>query len=99
MLAWYYCDLDRLTTFTDVLTGRVMPTSAEDRAAVILREALLKAGMKNNSARAEFFRKTQRAIKAFMAREELQRLYAVSDVYYPWPLVKPVRTGAEVVIN
>jgi hypothetical protein len=99
MLAWYYCDLDRLTEFTDILTGRVMPTSIEDRAAVILREALLKAGMKNNSSRAEFFRKTQRAIKAFMAREELQRLYAVSDACYPWPPVKPVRTGTAVVIN
>ena len=96
MLAWFYCDLERLAEFAAILTGRVMPTSGEDRAAVVLREALLKSGMKTGQSRHEFFRKTQRAIKAFMEREELQRLYNNSEVYYPWPLEEPVRTAATV---
>lgn len=90
-LAWYYVDdLDRLAEFCEILFGRQMPTEQGDRSAVVIREWLLRNGVKNNQTRVEAFRKTQRAILAFMERESLTKLYG-TNVYYPWPLVDPIR--------
>lgn len=90
-LAWFYVDsLERLEEFCEILFGRQMPTEQGDRSAVVIREWLLRNGVRNNQTRVEAFRKTQRAILAFMEREALTKLYG-SNVYYPWPLVEPVR--------
>ena len=95
LLAWFYVkDLSRLEAFVAILSGKQMALAKGERAAVLLREAVLRCGMRNENIRVEMFQKTQRAIKAFIADEHISRLFA-TDVYYPWPLVNPVRTAAE----
>lgn len=90
-LSWFYVkDLERLGAFCDLVTGRVWAESIGDRSAVTLREWLLKTGMEVAALRLEGFKKTQRAIIAFMDRKDVGRLYGTS-VYYPWPLIDPVR--------
>lgn len=90
-LAWFYVkDLARLEAFCDVLTGRTLAESGGDRAAVILREWLLRNGMQSSDSRAEGFKKTQRAIVAFSERKDVGKLIGTS-VYFPWPLIEPVR--------
>jgi hypothetical protein len=91
-IAWFYVDdLDRLHEFCNVLSGREMAATDGDRAAVVLRELLLRTGAKSGRQwRSDAFKKTQRAIVAFMARHDIGKLYG-TDVHYPWPLVEPVR--------
>lgn len=94
VLAWFYVtEINRLKEFCEVLTGRELPSSGGDKAAVILREWLLKTGVQSGeSSRREAFKKTQRAIIAFSDRQEIGKLY-VSNLFFPWPLVNPVRTN------
>jgi hypothetical protein len=91
-LAWFYvADLQRLQEFCIVLSGREMPASDSDKAAVVLREWLLRSGAKGGGAwRREAFKKTQRAIVAFMERHDIGKLYGTTT-HYPWPLVDQVR--------
>jgi len=90
-LAWFYVsDMERLRFFCDVLSGRSLAENSGDKAAVTLREWLLKTGMKHNATRIEGFKKSQRAIVGFLERKELGKLYGTST-YYPWPLVEPIR--------
>jgi hypothetical protein len=90
-LSWYYVeDLDRLRSFCRILIGIDMITEEGDRAAQMLREWLLRTGVKHASQRSEAFRKTQRAIVAFMKYQKIDKLYGTT-VYYPWPLVDPLR--------
>lgn len=91
-LSWFYVrDLERLKEFCEVLTGREMPASDGDRAAVILREWLLRSGASGaGSWRFEAYKKTQRAVVAFVERKKLEKLYG-TEVHYPWPLVDPIR--------
>jgi hypothetical protein len=91
VLAWFYVkDLERLKTFCDVLTGKILPENDGDRAAVVLREWLLRSGMQSSVQRVEGFKKTQRAIVAFNEHKDIGKLYGTTT-YYPWPLVEPVR--------
>lgn len=91
VLAWYYVkDLERLKTFCDVLTGKMLPENDGDRAAVVLREWLLRNGMQSSTSRMEGFKKTQRAIVAFGEHNDIGKLYGTAT-YYPWPLVEPIR--------
>jgi hypothetical protein len=91
VLAWYYVkDVERLAAFCDVLTGKSLPDGDGDRAAVVLREWLLRTGMQAETARREGFKKAQRAIVAFQDRKDIGKLYGTTT-YYPWPLVDPVR--------
>jgi len=90
VLAWFYAkDLSRLAEFCEVLCGKKRADSEADQAATILREWLLKTGA-SYQYRVEAFRKTQRAIVAFMDRKPIGKLYG-TDIHYPWPLVDPVR--------
>jgi hypothetical protein len=90
-IAWFYApDLDRLQRFAAVVSGDEMAANDGERIAQILREWLLKTGVRHSYQRVEAFGKTQRAIAAFLKGERLERLYAASG-QYPWPLVKPVR--------
>lgn len=91
VLAWFYVnDLGRLNMFCDILTGKSLPENDGDRAAVVLREWLLRTGMQASDARIEGFKKTQRAIVAFGDHKNIGKLYGTAT-YYPWPLVDPVR--------
>lgn len=91
-VAWFYVqDLERLREFCDVLSGREIAASDADRAAVILREWLLRTGAKAGGQwRRDAFKKTQRAIVAFVDRHSIEKLYG-TDVHYPWPVVDPIR--------
>ena len=90
-LAFYYVDdLERLATFCQILCGVDMATEDGDRAAQILREWLLRTGLKYAAQRKEGFCKTQRAIVAFMKHQKIDKLYGTT-VHYPWPLVEPLR--------
>lgn len=90
-LAWFYVDdLDRLQSFCQVLCGIEMATEEGDRSAQILREWLLRTGVRYASQRQEAFRKTQRAVVAFMRHQKIDKLYGTTT-HYPWPLVEPVR--------
>jgi hypothetical protein len=90
-LAWFYAkDLPRLKWFCEILTGKQLPENNGDRAAVVLREWLLRSGMQSSEMRRDGFKKTQRAIVAFLSHQDVSKLYGTS-VYYPWPLVDPFR--------
>jgi hypothetical protein len=85
-LSWFYVkDLYRLHDFCKILTGQEMALAEEDRAAQLLREWLLRTPMKYGPQRLEAFKKTQRAVYAFMKRQPIERLYSTS-FYYEWPL-------------
>jgi hypothetical protein len=89
-LAWFYVrDVGRLAEFCRILTGQEMAESDSDKAAVMLREWLLRTGAPSN-VQHEAFRKTQRAIVAFMDRSPIGKLYGTA-VHFPWPLVDPLR--------
>lgn len=90
-LSWYYVqDIERLRAFCRMLCGIDMVTEEGDRASQMLREWLLRTGVKYAAQRTEAFRKTQRAIVAFMKHQKIDKLYGTT-VYYPWPLIDPVR--------
>lgn len=93
-LAWYHVeDEERLSQFCRILQGIELAKSDSDNAAVLLREWLLRTTITGGSAiRTEAFKKTQRAIKAFVNHEYLGRLHGPA-VYYPWP--QPSVNGGE----
>lgn len=92
VLAWFYArDLDRLSAFCRILAGKELPEGDSDKAAVMLREWLFKTGA-SPSVHHDAFRKTQRAIVAFMDRLAIGKLYGTT-VHFPWPLVDPLRDG------
>lgn len=90
-LSWYYVeDIERLRAFCRMLCGIDMVTEEGDRASQMLREWLLRTGVRYAAQRTEAFRKTQRAIVAFMKHQKIDKLYGTT-VHYPWPLVEPLR--------
>lgn len=90
-LSWFYVDnLERLRDFCRILCAIDMPFEDSDRAACLLRDWLLRTGVRYASQRVDAFCKTQRAVVAFMKYQELQKLIGTSQ-HYPWPLVDPVR--------
>jgi hypothetical protein len=92
-LAWFYVtDLDRLQQFCSIVSGDAMAKNETDNAPHLLREWLLKNGLNGGPMRQEAFKKTQRAIKAFMERTALTRLCGNTH-HYPYPLVNPVRVS------
>lgn len=96
VLAYYYeRDIVRLAEFCMTLR-RSVRAEPGDFAAITLREWLLKSGASSGglAARQETFRKTQRAIIAFMARQDIKKIYG-SDSKYRWPLVNTVRDNQE----
>lgn len=91
-LSWFYVDnLDRLRSFCLMLCGIDMITEEGDRAAQMLREWLLRTGVRYAAQRTEAFRKAQRAIVAFTKHQKIDKLYGTS-IYYPYPLIEPVRS-------
>lgn len=94
-LAWFYVtDLKRLEQFCRIVSGDAMATDETDNAPHLLREWLLKNGLSGGPMRQEAFKKTQRAIKAFMERTPVSRLCGTVH-FYPYPLVNPVRSCAK----
>jgi hypothetical protein len=94
-MAWFYVeDLDRLKSFCEILSGKKMAETPQDRAAHAMREFLLKHGfVHGNGPRIESARKVQSAIKSFMEHREVSIIRAIEPVYR-FPLVEPIRTNS-----
>lgn len=83
-VAWFYVDdLDRVMWCKDILYGRSIPTCEGDRAALTLRENLIKAGRMNSSSsdRRELFFKTQKTIDAFSKSQPLKKAQSYGAVW------------------
>lgn len=92
VLAWFYVDdLCRLEEFCNILFGFELPDGSKDKAAVSLREWALRTGAHAGNKRNEIFKKAQRSIVSFMEMKSLEKIHGTA-VYYPWPLIDPVRT-------
>jgi len=84
--AWYSADHARLRHFAEVLvTGR--PIGEHDEPIILLFQFLVggAAGGRNRAERHECYRKTERALSAFLNRERLSRLYAAPHELFPLP--------------
>lgn len=99
-LAWFYVpDLERLAQFCDMLVGNSLAKQECDNAAILVREWLLQIGVSSGgAARLKAFMKTQRAIVAFAECRPLHKLYG-TNLYFPYPLVKPVRASSKEAIK
>jgi len=83
--AWYSADHARLRHFAEVLvTGR--PIGEHDEPIILLFQFLVSVpGSRNAAGRHECYRKTERALSAFLNRERLTRLYAAPHELFPLP--------------
>jgi hypothetical protein len=84
--AWYSADHAVLRHFAEVLTtGR--PIGDHDEPILLLFQFLMSAASRsrNRAERHECYRKTERALSAFLNGERLTRLYAAPDELFPLP--------------
>jgi hypothetical protein len=84
--AYYSADRLRLRAFTQILvTG--MPTDLADAAAVTLRNTLLAspAGSRSAVQQVSIYAKTERALVAFLKRQELSKIYEAKAELFPLP--------------
>jgi hypothetical protein len=86
--AWYYVPEDTLRAFVSVLMNGYGQNGAGDSGALLLFSWLMRMADVNASGGSnavDVYLKTQRAIKAFVDREELRALYAPKADLYPLP--------------
>lgn len=81
----YYKEADRvrLNEFKAVLYSGLVTNPATDCSAIALRDYLKEVSGTSSSLRNEVFLKTQRAIKAFMSKEKLTKIYTPNQEPYP----------------
>lgn len=81
--AYYKEDRDRLREFGEVMFGGVVKTQA-DTSAILLRNFLLEStfGAGANAAILTY-RKTERALRAFLDRTKLAKLYEATEELFP----------------
>jgi hypothetical protein len=85
--AWYTCDRERIIEFSGVLATGVMQ-GKDDMAAIAFRNMVMRPGAAKISgagARTDFYRKTESALRAFLKREPIIRIYAVEKEQFPIP--------------
>jgi hypothetical protein len=82
--AYYSADRRRLEEFCRVLRTSIA-RGDQDRAAILLRNHLTSTAGSSRLARIERYRKTQRALKAFLRGQELTKLYAGEEELFPLP--------------
>lgn len=81
-IASTHVDPVRLVEFADVLVHGV-PNTMDDVAAIRLREQLItEQGRGGQTARRETLHKTMRAIKAFVKKEQIRKLYTPHEMLY-----------------
>ena len=87
--AWYSADRPMLRHFAEVLSaGR--PIGEHDEPILLLFQFLIgAAGSRNNAGRYECYRKTERALAAFLKGERLTRLYVAAEELFPLPEEAP----------
>lgn len=83
--AWMHGNQDRIERFVEILeTGEI--ASAEERGALRIRNYHLERGAGGgNSERVGYYRKTQSAIRAFLDRRDLTKIYECIDDIFPLP--------------
>lgn len=95
--AYYHENTDRLRQFADVMKTGLVQDTAADIAAHLLREQLMR-GFKTTdvggSLQMEIHYRTERAIKAFCAREHITKLYKANSELYPVPGEKAYKDRA-----
>jgi len=83
--AWYTRDRARLLHFLEVLTDGVAD-GAHDSAAIRLRQTADAIGRSGNAkSRYALFKKSTRAVAAFLNHETLSKLYDASSEQFPLP--------------
>jgi len=82
--AWYSADRQRLAEFCRVLRTSV-GAGDPDQAAILLRTYLTTSLGGSRKLRLERYRKTERALRAFLRGEQLTRLYAAGSELFPLP--------------
>jgi hypothetical protein len=84
--AWYAAESEELRRFADVLQTGV-PRGEGDHPAVLLFQFLVASagGRSGQSDTRERYAKTERALSAFLRREQLGRLCAASQEMFPLP--------------
>ena len=87
--AYYYEDRDRLAEFGSIVsTGATDGKYEEDRAAFTYHNVLMKMSLAKSyglGAECARYRKGQAALKAFIERDPITRLYGRKDDLYPLP--------------
>lgn len=82
--AYYSADHGLLRHFAEVLsTGR--PASEHDEPVLLLFQFLISSRSRGGAERYEYYRKTERALHAFLNRERIGRLYAATHELFPLP--------------
>jgi hypothetical protein len=84
----YYGEKDRvrLSEFCAVLVSGICRDSSQDQAAIALRDFLKdNMGALSAASRVEMYLKSQRAIRAFMNKEKLTKLFMPSSPVYSVP--------------
>lgn len=84
--AWYTSPQDRLAEFCECLKTGVAP-SPQDRPAVVLRTLFVNSRTTFNGAggRSILYRKTESALRSFLARKPIAKLYEVDSEIFPIP--------------
>lgn len=83
--AAYTCDRDRLKEFGRVMTSGVPENPQDDIAAVNLRNYLLRFSGAVRAEQEVVYKKTERALLAFVERERLGNLYEAQHELFPLP--------------
>lgn len=97
--AWYTQNRDRLTAFCQQLRTGMPDTPAEDQAAVVLRNWLIgtnSTGRYGAYATILVYKKAERALVAFLAKQKIQKLYEVQTEQFPLPGEQPANLLPEV---
>lgn len=83
--AYYSQDRERLKQFGKVLTTGIME-GKDDAAAVVLRNLLVRASHASSRImRDTIYKKTERALQAFLEREQVKNLYEAASELFPLP--------------
>jgi hypothetical protein len=80
--AWYTQDKERLKHFGHVVTSGLTDYGAQDGAAVVLRNFLLRPEKQTEES---VYKKTERALRAFLDSERLTTLYEATKELFPLP--------------
>lgn len=84
--AYYHADRQAVAWFSDVLThGQAVRLEPVENTALACRSALLSAGTSGGQAKSELYRKTQRALRAFLDGEVLRKVYGTDEDLFPLP--------------
>lgn len=82
--AYYNADRRKLAEFGRMLTSGIVP-DAGCSSVILLRQHLQANTGVSRAARRERYTKTQRALAAYLARQPITKLYAVTEEAFPLP--------------